>query len=918
MANPAWFDEAYYLASKLAQLQDNGETGYTNILQVKTAIEAAGMTVYQHFSQYSLVEGTSPNQYFNTEEYLVAKAAQADMTVDELLLAFQAAGFTNAYDHFVQYGWQENVNPSNAFDVSDYIADKAAESGLTEEEVIAAFAAAGFDPITHYLLYGEDEGIPVTPVSDDEQVDTGAGETHNLTTGPDTITGTSSEDTINALPIDAQGNAATTLSAFDTIDGGAGVDTLNIYSDDGEGEGDLLNGAFPSFASVQNVEIVNIYNAGSSAADLGDASNYEGVTELWQFGLAADVTNLETTTIAGFSGVHAGTSNQLYVSAADEALSATIVLDEVEGSLWSNRVHVNVDGAALEAVNISGTMVVSSESYNPDTAQRLSLDITAGVDVQTVTVNTSLDTDLRVYDNDDSEESVSSVDASASTGDISYDADETVMNITTGSGDDEVYLNYVATDDDETATVTTGAGDDTIYVAADADGNDDFAVEVNAGEGDDAIIINAETTTVDAGAGDDIVYVTTDGDEDYRALTDGDSLDGGDGIDTIVVGAETAVLDAGDYVRLQDLTSFEHLRFEAPVGNDGDELDAAELSNFSQIEVTSEETDDLHDTETTYDLSLGDDAWSFVTNIAADQTIVARGDAILYTDGYDADADDTNDDAAALTLNVLSSANAGIFAKSADITVDTTEAEGDVYFYIGDYAPSDMDSATITLVSTTDVDEEVDYVADLTVYSATAGSGFTSLTIDGTGSAEVNNTGGSLTTIDTSDLGGTDVDGDAFSGLTFTGDLDVKETVSVGSGIDYLTISSEAGSTSLTKMDTITGLDLSLNDDGDNFADTSDVFTLNLAEGFTSEIEFVTTTFTSTPSSLGAALNTVSALEDNAVVFQYSGNTYIFVEDEAGASENGNFENTDCVVKLTGLYDLDDLAVMASQSIAVA
>ena len=73
MANPSWFDEHHYLRSKLAQLNQSGQTEYLTIAQVREDITAAGYTPYEHFNQFSLEEGTSPSQYFNTHEYLQAK-----------------------------------------------------------------------------------------------------------------------------------------------------------------------------------------------------------------------------------------------------------------------------------------------------------------------------------------------------------------------------------------------------------------------------------------------------------------------------------------------------------------------------------------------------------------------------------------------------------------------------------------------------------------------------------------------------------------------------------------------------------------------------------------------------------------------------------------------------------------------------
>jgi hypothetical protein len=75
----------------------------------------------------------------------------------------------------------------------------------------------------------------------------------------------------------------------------------------------------------------------------------------------------------------------------------------------------------------------------------------------------------------------------------------------------------------------------------------------------------------------------------------------------------------------------------------------------------------------------------------------------------------------------------------------------------------------------------------------------------------------------------------------------------------------------------------------------------------------VTFDFTSEPSSLGAAVNTVSRLTDNAVVFKFGDDSYVYVENEAATTTlNTDFEASDMLVKLAGISDIDGLAKAAS------
>jgi len=198
MATPTWFIKEQYLQSKLAQLVASGDGSFT-LDSLDQAITDAGYTAYTHFQTYSLQERTSPNNFFNANEYLAAKAewmmqsangwdGVTVWTADMVAQAIKNAGIATIWDHFAQYGWKEGVNPSNSFDVSDYFATKLAALQVAEPEVvwtytkmISAFEAANLDPVTHYLTYGINEaGVVVAPVVGDEAVDLGAGVTLSL------------------------------------------------------------------------------------------------------------------------------------------------------------------------------------------------------------------------------------------------------------------------------------------------------------------------------------------------------------------------------------------------------------------------------------------------------------------------------------------------------------------------------------------------------------------------------------------------------------------------------------------------------------------------------------------------------------------------------------------------------------------
>lgn len=344
MAIPSWFNEYSYLESKLAQLKAAGETKYTNIVQVKGAILAAGFaTTYDHFAGYSLAERTSPNDWFNTGEYLAAKAAQLNTAegvttwnADRVALAIQNAGIATAYDHFLAYGWKEGVNPSNKFDLSSYLESKAAQSNLTVDQLKTALEAAGLDPVNHYIQYGSKEvGVVVSPVPTSEQVQGAGGQTFLLTKGLDNYPGTPGNDTIiGSLDAGAELN---TLSPLDIINGGAGVDTLKIADN---------VGAAIALPNVTNVEIIEVQAVG--AANINTSTT-------------AGVTNLNVTKAAGaVSATGAGTTDVLVdVKAAGAATAVVggnnVTVKVADVAANTNTIAVGTGTAAKGAVVVEAT-----------------------------------------------------------------------------------------------------------------------------------------------------------------------------------------------------------------------------------------------------------------------------------------------------------------------------------------------------------------------------------------------------------------------------------------------------------------------------------------------------------------------------------------------------------------------------------
>jgi hypothetical protein len=273
------FDSESYLKQKLAFLIDeHPEWADKTTSDLDAVFKYYGYaTPEEHYAEvgYKEYDGKmNPNDYFDRDEYVLAKATSLFdqnkfFSIEEAKDAFLAAwGDQDVYLHYIKYGLKENVNPSNAFDESSYIESVAQATGNTAAEVKAAFEADGLTALTHYIEYGKDQGIEVTPVPAAEQVDTGeapdvvTGEIFRLTPGLDMFegenAGTAAGDTYIANVVQNEfGGQVNTLGSGDVLDGGAGTDTLNAKLTAGL-FGFGSDGSMPIQPETDNIEIVNI------------------------------------------------------------------------------------------------------------------------------------------------------------------------------------------------------------------------------------------------------------------------------------------------------------------------------------------------------------------------------------------------------------------------------------------------------------------------------------------------------------------------------------------------------------------------------------------------------------------------------------------------------------------------------------
>ena len=606
MATPKWFDAQIYMQNKLAQMQASDPDYSWD--ELYDAFRDAGFVgeegQYEHFVKFGADEEVAPNAYFDADEYYAAKAKQyyeeelkQEFTGSEEQIAnvknlIKTEGM-NAWTHYQQFGSAEGVNPSNAFDASDYCAAKAeamnkaeqkAPDGTewTAEKIAEAIEQAGMSVLEHYMTYagtgeGEVAAGSTYPVADDEQVSK-PGETFYLTTDRDSLVGTAGDDVFRAT-------TARDMDDFDTVDGGAGNDTLEVYT------GDALKGTFT------NIE--NLVVAGTTAAASYDLSSFSK-----SFTLKADA-DTEVTDVTGQKLVLDGVgAKALTVKMAADQASVELVSQNRSG----DNTFTLESGAALKSVNLTLDEAASSVKFGG--ARAASIETLAVKAVESSTAD------------------VATVDL----GNLSGLKDITV------TGDASVTLNAVDTATElEILNASNATGGVTV------DGKLANTAAFTGGAGNDTITLGASTQAHDMGAGDDTVKIT-------EALGKGVSINGGDGIDTLemttniakdfrvgdaITGFETLKLTTGtDTVDMDNFGDINHViaGSQAATIKNIDSNGTIEFNdNGAAMTVTVKDADIADNTSDVLNVTIADDG-----NVAVQKLTVANVENINIT------ADDTD------------------------------------------------------------------------------------------------------------------------------------------------------------------------------------------------------------------------------------------------------------------------------------
>lgn len=492
MANPKWFDADVYMQNKLAQMQaSDPDYSWGDLLEAFAGAGYVGPEgYYAHFVQFGAAEDVAPNAYFDADEYYAAKAKQyyeeelkQEFTGSEYQIAtvktlINAAGY-NAWTHYQQFGSAEGVNPSNAFDASDYCAAKAeamnkagqkAPDGTdwTAEKIAKAIDDAGMSVLEHYLTYagtgeGEVAAGSTYPVSEDEQVVVSKpGETFFLTDQIDNVKGTAGDDVFKAPD--------NTMGAFDTVDGGAGNDTLEVYGESAELKG--------TYTNIENLVIVDAAMANNNQ-DI-DLSSFSGSFTL----KGGSDTAVTVTNVAGQKLVLDGVTSGTTLTAKMDGTQTSVKLVN-EGS---TKATFQAEGDKLASMDLTTNANTTLADGNGNTVKNVAITALADATItltdltnlENVTVAGAGAVKLTVAG------SVKTVDASANAGGVTVDlssADEAAF--TGGAGKDSITV------DGSKAAHDLGAGDDTLTFS----GALDEKGTVEGGEGTDTISVAAANLT---------------------------------------------------------------------------------------------------------------------------------------------------------------------------------------------------------------------------------------------------------------------------------------------------------------------------------------------------------------------------------------------------------------------------------------
>ena len=499
------------------------------------------------------------------------------------------------------------------------------------------------------------------------------------------------------------------------VDGGDGEDTLvaTISASDNY--------------NVSNVEAITFKVTAAATIDMDDFSDETSVT----------VKSSGNTTLENFDASVALTSEQtgtavLTVTLDDDSGSA----DELDLTLDDATTTGNYVLAGIETIALTSSGSENVIDLDAESATTLDISGSADIDVEILANTASLET----------------IDASAATGDVSIDADAVALDldVTTGSGDDDLLMGLFLDDSDV----------------------------IDMGDGEDTLEVTASTSIIDAET--DITNVET---LSITSVTTTDALDASIvSFDNIVY---TSTADADEFTITGVTTESITITAEA------EGIDLAEV-NISLDDATGES-----DTATLIIENSAEDGADFEVTLIASAEGGIETLALDLVQGSDVEGSDitvagiTTGDFT--TLEISGDADATIGSTTIE-TIDASEATGDLTITLGT-ADHDVTGGsgddTFAFVATMDSDDTVDGGDGEDTLSATPAAGTARPT---TTAVEIYSL-----TFDTASATVSLADSEGVAELELLGDESL-----VVSGIQSTTTAIRLGSTTAANTDTAT------------------------------------------------------------------------------------------------------------------
>jgi Ca2+-binding RTX toxin-like protein len=523
---------------------------------------------------------------------------------------------------------------ASAATITAYSGDTAAQTardlfhGVTADTTSAAFAediAATLDTLVA-------NATPSNSVS--------------LTTSVDALTGTSANDTFNAII----GGSDPTLNALDSINGGAGTNTLNVKGAAAVAAGDLAALGL-TLSNVQNLAVSATAGVALNAAD---TAGFKSVATTVGAAVATVIAADDATTVSATGGTTVGIT---------AAKAATVTVTNASGA-------VTIGSDALTTLNLNKTGGA--------------VGVTAAAATRTLTINTNGVTAGGVTDATATTVVVNNTRAD-STIDLAVGAAKTL----TLGGSKELTIGTLAAGNATKATIVGAGG-----VVADLSGAAKVtAVDASASTGANHIAVDAAKASYTGGSGADTVSI---------AAKAAFAIDGGAGTSDVLE-LNAAAFDFGDKV-----TGFEVLGLGAAATGDykvgsftqlqtGETTAAVSFSSVaanSTLTITEANTHGV--TVNLANISGTADVLNLV--VSGDATIAAGTVTAAGVETVNITATDTTGDAAAVHTLTLAAADATKLTVGGDTAITLTTTASDK---IATFTSTNTEGVTYVSTNTT-------------------------------------------------------------------------------------------------------------------------------------------------------------------------------------------------------------------------